>query len=279
MRKLLSLVMMLTLLVSLGFQAGLASAAPGSATSPHLARSQDIGDPVTISDIDGNKIGTVTVTDFEDNFADFSEKKVEDLQYVSIGLSIENTSDDPIAIEPGNIAVVDDRGLIYTDIVVTRDDNADELESGEIAAGETMDGYIEIGFPIKRNLAQVAWVVGQGQLVTIMNLADPIAEGDAVRLYNKDYTRLGAITTEQVVIGFDDFAKGLKIQKGYTVVAATFTIDNTGDEDLIPDPASFYLATTDGVFWQPDTSIERSDDAIDETPNLTDDAIAADETV
>lgn len=273
MRRILSLLTVLTMLIGISLHAGLASAAPGSRVSAQPTR-LDVGDPIAIPDIDGNEIGTVTLTDMQEDFTDFSEKALDELQYVSFGLSIENTGDDPIPVEPGNIAVVDDAGLIYSDIDVTRDDDADEITSDEVESGDTLEGYVEIGFPADRDLAQLVWVVGQGQLVTIINNADPVEVGDAVTLYNQDYEEEAEITTEDVVFDFDDVADDIEIQDGYQVLGYQVTIENVGEEDLQVDAASFFISTTDGVFWTPDTSIVRSDDAIDEVPDLSE--IAAD---
>jgi hypothetical protein len=269
----LSLLTVLTLLLGLGLHAGLASAAPGSRIAPHNS-GHKIGDPIAIPDMDGNEIGTVTVTDFEEDFTDFSERAKKDLQYISVGLAIENTGDDPIQVEPGNIAVIDDAGLIYTDIEVTRDDNADELASSEIDSGDTLEGFIEIGFPADRDLAQLVWVVGQGQLLTLINNADPVEVGDTVTLYNQDYEEEAAITTEDVTFDYDDFDADLEIQDGYVVLGYEVTIENLSEDDLQIDAASFFISTTDGVFWTPDSSIVRSAKAIKKVPDLSE--IAAD---
>lgn len=141
--------------------------------------------PLPFPDIDGNEIGTVTLTDgVQEDFTDFSEKALDELQYVSFGLSIENTGDDPGRARQYRRCCA---GLIYSDIDVTRDDDADEITSSEVESGDTLEGYVEIGFPADRDLAQLVWVVGQGQLVTIINNADPVEVGDAVTLYNQDY--------------------------------------------------------------------------------------------
>ena len=268
MRRFISLFTVLSMVFGLSLSVTLASAAglkSGPAISPKW---QEVGDPISIPDIDGNEIGTVTLTDMEDDFTDFSEKAQPDLQYISFGLAIENTGDDPIPVEPGNIAVIDDAGLIYSDIDVTRDDDADEIVSTEVEPGDTLEGYVEIGFPADRDLAQFVWVVGQGQLVTILNEADPVEVGDTVTLYNQDYDEEAEITTEDVVFDFDDFDSDLEIQDGYQILGYAVTIENVGEEDLTIDPATFFISATDGVFWTPDSSIVRSDDAIDEIPDL-----------
>jgi hypothetical protein len=281
MRRYLSLITILTMVLSLALHIGLASAAQQNtfvkASSKH--KHQEVGDTISIPDIDGNEIGTVVISDFQENFSDFSERKQSDLQYVSIGLTIENTSKDPIPVEPGNMALVDDQGLIYSDIDVTRDDNADEIESGEVAPRDTLEGYLEIGFPKEREINQLIWVVGQGQLPTLLNNQDPVQAGDAVTLYDQDYNEEATITADKVTIGFDDFAPDLTIQDGYQVIGARVTIENTGTEDFTPDPTSFFIATTDGVFWVPDNSIVRSDKAISKVPDLTNDPIAAGDSV
>jgi len=274
MRRILSIVTVLTMLMSVPLGVSQASAAPASPASPSLHRFQDVGDTVSIPDVDGNEIGTVTITDFDDNFTDFSERRQRDLQYVSVGLSIENTSKDPIPVEPGNMALIDDEGLIYSDIDLTRDDNADEIESGEVAPDDTLEGYIEIGFPKERDINQLIWVVGQGQLPTLLNMADPVEEGDTVTLFTQDYDEEATITADKVTIGFDDFSPDLTIQDGYQIIGAQVTIENTGTDDFTPDPSRFFIATTDGVFWVPDTSITRSNRAVKRVPDLTDDPVA-----
>lgn len=43
----------------------------------------------------------------------------------------------------------------------------------------------------------------------------------------------------------------IEIQDGYQVLGNYVTIENVGEEDLQVDAASFFISTTDGVFWTP----------------------------
>jgi hypothetical protein len=110
-------------------------------------------------------------------------------------------------------------------------------------------------------------------LPILVNNLDPVALGDQVTLYNTDYAEEAAVSTEDVIDNFDDLAKGTEPEQGLKFVGVTVTFENTGEEAFTPAPASVFLGTTDGIFWAPESSIDRSADAIDETPDLTDDPI------
>ncbi|MDQ2682637.1 MAG: DUF4352 domain-containing protein, partial [Chloroflexota bacterium] len=270
MRKLLSLVMTLTLLSSM---------AVTGAFAPRLASAQDVGDTVTINDVDGNEIGLVTLEDLVDPFEDFDQDPERGLRFISLELTIENTGDDPITITPQNIGIVDDGGLIYVDVSVNRTDDIESIEAMDLEPGEEITGGLEIGLPEESEITQIIWLVGTGQLPTLYRDLEPVAEGDEVSLNNADYEEEAVFIAEEVVDEYDDLNEDVVLNEGFKFVGVTVTIENTGEEDFVPEPEFIFLATTDGIFWAQDASLVRSDDAIDEVPDLTDDPIAPGDSV
>lgn len=273
MRKLVSLALTLAFVASFSFSAGIASAAP--AAGHRLARSaaQEIGDAITVTDSDGNDVAVATVDDIVDPFEDASKSPKKGLRLVSVELTVENTGEEALTITPGNFGIVDDKGLIYSNIDVDRTDNVDPLAAGDLDAGDSVSGGLVIAIPDDGEIAQIVWLVGQGMLPVLVNSLDPVALGDPVTLYTSDYAEEATVTTEDVVDNFDDLAKGAKPQSGLKFVGVTVTFENTGEEAFTPIPGSVFLGTTDGIFWAPETSIDRSADAIDETPDLANDPV------
>jgi hypothetical protein len=272
-RKLVSLALTLAFVASFSFSAGIATAAPAAGHLAARSAAQEIGDTVTVTDTDGNDVAQATVDDIIDPFEDMEQNPKKGLRFVSVEVTIENTGKDTLTVTPGNIGVVDDKGIIYVGVDVDRTDNVDPLVDTDLEPGGSISGGLAVGIPDDGDIAQVVWLVGQGMLPILVNNLDPVALGDQVTLYNTDYAEEAAVSTEDVVDNFDDLASGAKPQSGLKFVGVTVTFENTGEEAFTPAPASVFLGTTDGIFWAPESSIDRSADAIDETPDLTDDPI------
>lgn len=278
MHKLVSLVVALTVLTSMAFSAGLASAAPASSDRLSPAAAQEVGDSVVINDIDGNEVATASIDDIIDPFEDMEQTPERGLRFLSIELTIENTGDDTLTVSTGNIGVVDDKGIIYTDVEVDRTDNLESLTNTDIEPGDSISGTLEVGFPEDGEIAQIVWLVGTGQLPTLLSNLEPVDERDPITLYTADYTEEAILSADQVVDEFDDVARGVDPQRGNKFVGVTVTIENVGEDPFATDPASIFLGTTNGIFWQ-SSPIERSADATDETPDLTTDPIEPGDTV
>jgi uncharacterized protein DUF4352 len=278
-RKLVSLALTLAFVASFSFSAGIATAAP--APSHQVARSaaQEIGDTITVTDTDGNDVAEATVEDVVDPFEDMEQNPKKGLRFVSVEVTIENTGKDTLTVTPGNIGVVDDKGIIYVGVDVDRTDNVDPLVETDLEPGDSISGGLAVGIPEDGEIAQIVWLVGQGMLPILVNNLDPVALGDPVTLYTTDYAEEASVTTEDVVDNFDDLASGAKPQSGLKFVGVTVTFENTGEEAFTPNPGSVFLGTTDGIFWAPESSVDRSSDAIDETPDLTDDPVDAGDSV
>jgi hypothetical protein len=272
-RKLVSLAMTLAFLASLSFSAGLAAAAPVNPNRTTRATHQEVGDTVTVTDTDGNEVAQATVDDIVDPFEDMQQSPKRGLRFISVELTIENTGKDTLTVTPGNIGVVDDKGIIYVGVDVDRTDKVDPLVKTDLAPGDSISGGLAVGFPKDGEIAQIIWLVGQGMLPVLVNNLDPVSLGDTVTLYTTDYAEAATVTTEDVVDNFDDVARGVKPDRGLKFVGVTVTFENTGEEAFTPDPAAVFLGTTDGIFWAPETSIKRSADAVDQTPDLATDPI------
>jgi hypothetical protein len=265
--------MALAFLASMSISAGIATAAPAGPDRITRAAHQEVGDAVAVTDSDGNDIAQVTVEDIVDPFEDMEQKPKRGLRFISVELTIENTGKDTLTVTPGNFGVVDDKGIIYVGVDVDRTDTIDPLAETDLRSGKSVSGALAVGFPKDGEIAQIIWLVGQGMLPVLVNNLDPVSLGDTVTLYSTDYAEQASVSTEDVVDNFDDVARGVKPEKGLKFVGVTVTFENTGEEAFTPIPGSVFLGTTDGIFWAPEASIERSADATDETPDLTDDVI------
>ena len=193
MRKLVSLALTLAFVTSFSFSAGIATAAPAPAIRPPDPPPQEIGDTITVTDTDGNDVATATVDDIVDPFEDMQQSPKKGLRFVSVEVTIENTGKDTLTVTPGNIGVVDDKGIIYVGVDVDRTDNVDPLVDTDLAPGDSISGGLAVGIPDDGDIAQVVWLVGQGMLPILVNNLDPVALGDQVTLYNTDYAEEAAV--------------------------------------------------------------------------------------
>jgi hypothetical protein len=268
--------MSLAFLLSTGLTAVTVAAAPVSSHQIASAHTQEIGETVVVNDIDGNEVGTATIDDIVDPFEDADQSPQRGLRFLSVVLSVENTGDDTLTVEPANIGIIDDSGIIYVDNPeITRTDRQEQLTTTDLAPGDSISGSLEVGFPEDSAIAQIIWLVGTGQLPILLDNLDPVALGDPVTLFTTDYTEEAVITTEDVVDNFDDVTTNADPGRGNKFVGVTVTIENVGDNPLTPVPGSVFLTTSDGIFWAPlaDDEIERSRAAARRTPYLTDEPI------
>lgn len=270
MQKLLSLTVALLIVSSMAMTGILA---------PRGVLAQDVGDSVAVVDVDGNDLAEVTIEDIVDPFEDFEQEPEDGLRFISIELTVENTGDDPISFNPLTVGVIDDAGIVYVDVSVDRTDDIEALEATDIDPGDDLTGGLEVGLPEDAEIAQIIWLAGQGIMPTLLRQADPVELGDEVSLFNTDYDEEAIFIIEDVVDEYDDLADDVDLNDGFKFVGVTVTIENTGEDDFVPEPESIFLATTDGIFWSQDDSLERSDDSLDELDDLTDDPIAPGDSV
>jgi hypothetical protein len=279
-RKLMSFVLALTFLTSMAFSAGVAWATPAGTHGLATTAAQEVGDTVVINDIDGNEIGTASVDDIIDPFEDMRQTPDEGLRFLSVELTIENTGEDVLTVSPGNIGVVDDKGIIYVTVEdIDRTDDLEPLAETDLESGESISGALAVGFPEDGEIAQIIWLVGTGQMPRLFSTLDPVDEGDPVSLYTTDYTEEAILTADEVVDDFDDVRDGKEASRGFKFVGVTVTFENVSEDPIRPDPASVYLGTSDGIFWAQDTQIDRSDDSLREIPYLVDTPLAPGDSV
>src|SRR4029079_11982333 len=195
------------------------------AAGPLAARSaaQEIGDTVTVTDTDGNDVAQATVDDIIDPFEDMEQNPKKGLRFVSVEVTIENTGKDTLTVTPGNIGVVDDKGIIYVGVDVDRTDNVDPLVETDLEPGDSISGGLAVGIPEDGEIAQIVWLVGQGMLPVLVNNLDSVTLRDPVTLYTTDYAEEAPVPPEDVVDNFDDLATGAEPQSGLKFVGVTVT--------------------------------------------------------
>jgi hypothetical protein len=269
-----SLFLSLAMLFGVALSAGAGAAAP---VAPHrhvTSAAQEVGDEITINNLEGEETGVATVTDIVDPFDDAEQRPQRGLRFLSVAVEVENTGEETLVVDPANMGIVDDAGIIYVDNPeITRDDREVQLEFTELEPGETISGTLEVGFPEDGEIAQIIWLVGEGLLPILVDNLDPVDIGDPVTLYTQDYEEEAIFTTEDVVDGYDQFAPDVELNPGWKFVGVTVTIENVSEDPIEPVADSLFLTTSDGVFWAQDPSLVRSDEAIEEVPDLTSDPI------
>src|SRR5215207_2214138 len=143
-----SFVASLAIILSVALSAGAATAAPASSPRMLTGSAQEIGDEVTVNNLDGEEVGVAAVTVIDDPYEDAEQEPERDLRFLSVEVEVENTGEDQLIVDPANIGVVDEAGIIYVDNPeITRSDRTDPLTYTELEPGETISGSLEVGFP------------------------------------------------------------------------------------------------------------------------------------
>jgi hypothetical protein len=275
-----SFVASLAIILSVALSAGAATAAPASSPRMLTGSAQEIGDEVTVNNLDGEEVGVAAVTVIEDPYEEAEQEPERDLRFLSVEVEVENTGEDQLIVDPANIGVVDDAGIIYVDNPeITRTDRTDPLTYTELEPGETISGSLEVGFPEDGEIAQIIWLVDTGVLPILVDNLDRVDIGDPVNLFTVDYEEEAIFTAEEVIDGYDEFAPSVELNPGWKFVGVTVSIENVSADPIEPVADSIFLTTSDGIFWAQDPSLVRSDDAVDEVPDLTSDPIAPGESV
>jgi hypothetical protein len=136
-----------------------------------------VGDSVSLTDARGEEYALATVTEVIRPWEDYSEFEEPDrgTEYVGIVLEVENTSDDPVEVDPFDFLLQDAGGFSFGTAFAQ---GAEELEMAplteatEVEGGETGEFLLVFNVFEDQGLAHLFWQPETGRLITLAQLED-----------------------------------------------------------------------------------------------------------
>ena len=265
-RRVLATFVVLTLLL-MGSAATVGAAPAGQARIPR-ASGQEVGDAVTLFSTDGDEEGTFTVTDMNDDFEDTEERAPSGERMVSLDVAIEADGGD-IAVDPESFNIVDGTGVLWIDIDVTRTDDKESLEAGDLADGESVEGSVEIVIPTGVDVSKVIYIVDNERVLTLVDNTDGVEAGDVVDVFTVEGDEAGTIVADEVFEDGDiDVAAGSEPGRGAAYYGVAVTVEATGTDPIDVGPELFIAVDVNGTVWASTDTIERTRAATRDVPDL-----------
>ncbi len=106
------------------------------------------GDPASIINFDGDELATITVTDIQDPFEEYSEfsEPEEGTRFVMAQIEIENTGERPFEFSEYDVYVRDTLGRTYGSTFISPEEGFEEdnppLEGSNMGSGDTISGAL-----------------------------------------------------------------------------------------------------------------------------------------
>lgn len=106
------------------------------------------GDPASVINFDGDELATITVTDLQDPFEEYSEfsEPEEGTRFVMAQIEVENTGERPFEFSEYDVYVRDTLGRTYGSTYVAPEDDFEEenppLEGANMGSGDSISGAI-----------------------------------------------------------------------------------------------------------------------------------------
>jgi hypothetical protein len=145
------------------------------------------GEPTTLYDDRGDEVGSITVDEtlpaLEDESDAFDADRGETI--VGVNITVENTGDSDLEVDPYAMYVVDEFGYLYNTSSFFRpeDETADlpDFPTDPIAAGESASGLVAFTLPTEVQVSYILYVPGGQQLFVVAQLGDgPVVSGDTL---------------------------------------------------------------------------------------------------
>jgi hypothetical protein len=238
-------------------------AATGPVTGPAL------GDAVTWIGNDGKPVGTITIDEVIDPYptTDAAYPPSRGYRYIGLLVTVENTSDATLSIDPSDYFMVDDSGFFsYATYSYSVPAGADyqPLTYGDLEAGDTVSGAISFNLFEGAKLSAV-YLNTDDQLTTVLNLGDaPSSGGEPVSVTGPDGSPLVAVTVNTVLDPFENYSSSSAPERGYRYIAIDLTIENLSDAPLTVDTSRFAAVDSDGFLADSTYYIADSDEEIAE---------------
>jgi hypothetical protein len=247
MRRFLVLVlaMLLPLLAGGAFPA-IAAAQP---TAPGPA----VGEPATIYSLDGTATGTITVNSITDPFEGYEagNDPPSGYHYVLLDVTIANSTDQPLTVNPNVVRVVDANGIIATSANVG---SSSASGSNFLAYADVVDPGSEltgaIAYPVLDGSAvqRVVYATGTDTRATVVDLRESFVEtGSTATVVDADGSEIAWVFVSTVVDPFDEYDASSPPADGSRYVMIDVSIVNAGQQDIPVSPGDFVAVDDRGL--------------------------------
>lgn len=254
------------LLVVSGPLAASAQTSLGTPEAGNVAGPQ-VGDAVSWVGSSGSEVATITVDDIIDPFEDVDPSSTPDrgFHYVALTVTVENTGNAPVNVDPYAFNLVDADGFVSRTAYLYRSTEQTtanpDLVSGEVAAGDTVSGLV--GFQVLNGTTpqRVVFNPDSTQLLTLVDQRESrVALGTPVTILGSDGAEVGEVTVNQVFDPFEDYDPSYSPDRGFHFVVIDVSVENTGGRPLSLSTSSFYVVDAEG-FYTYATYLYRGDSA------------------
>lgn len=231
---------------------------------------------VTVTDADGNELGTISVEDVEDPFEGYAEgyEPADETRYALVTAAFEATGEAPFEANPRGLVLRDSDGHHWTPYSIVReDDNPPELQAQTMSPGNRISGVVGFQIPEDVELSALYYQPESSRLILLAELQEEPAPGpvlgDEVSYASMETEGVeGIVVVQDIEDPFDDLAEGYEPAEDSRYLLMTVSFEATGDQPLDADPYDLLLRDTDGFVWS-HASVPREDDSAPELQSQT----------
>lgn len=223
-----------------------------------------LGDAVSVSNEEGDTLGSIAVTEVTDPYEAFDPNSPPEpgSRYVALTVAFDADAGERFDIEPRSIVLQDDAGFLWnqSSFVVPDDAVVPELSSDTLAPGSRVSGVVVFPVPDERAPARVFYQPASSRLVDLADLANEASPtiGEAVPIVDSE-GGTGSVTVTEVADPFDAFEATQPPPVDARFVLVTLAYENTGDGRYFIEPYGLALRDADGNLWS-STSVTRPDE-------------------
>ena len=144
------------------------------------------GDPASVINFDGDELATITVTDIQDPFEEYSEfsEPEEGTRFVMAQIEVENTGERPFEFSEFDVYVRDTLGRTYGSTFISPEEGFEEenppLEGSNMGSGDTISGALYFVVFEDADLSDVLYQSTGNDTSVLISIAD-LNESEAAR--------------------------------------------------------------------------------------------------
>ncbi len=208
------------------------------------------GEPVPFYSADGNQVGTITINNVIDPFEEFDVYYAPQrgYHYVALDVTVANSSQRPITVDPYSFTVVDSDGFMtsYSSVSLDAASTATLLEyTDALAPGTDTSGLIVFEAFTGTSTSRVLYSPDSSVVTTVADLrAEQVAAGTPVSVKGPSGNEIAQVTVNGVADPFEAYDEFSAPPRGSRFVAVDVTVVNTSGGTLSTSPSSF-MATDD----------------------------------
>lgn len=219
------------------------------------AAAQD--ESVPYLDAEGKQLGTITIREVADPYADFEPTRppAEDQRYVLLTVTFEAAEDQAFPTDPRQIQLQDAGGYLYFPSGVPRpaDSVVPELQSQNLAPFDRVSGVVGYVLPVDADIVRILY---RGDGSRLMSIAAPsatgaVAIGEAKAFTDAEGTPLGSITVREVADPYTGFEPSRPPAEGQRYMLLTMAFEAAEDQAMYADPRAVYVVDSNGTFYRP----------------------------